>query len=263
MCAAANSTLEEPAAKRMKNGKENISENTASSSTSTGVKTQKKSSKKAKPTCVDSCVPGKNSGCTIRGRGKPAGNLSCAEVDRRLEALGVSAGSASKCTKAAILKGIIEIKGEDPQELEQVICSEQSDECGHVMKATVGDLLKQPDYAGLDYEDGLQEATVTCGVDDCEEGRTYVTGICKGEFRFDSGKFHNHCMECPGFGVCIYDYREAHCDGCGKHYFAGNQGFPCPRCKPNKWERRMYGGDSDEYDSDDSENEGQGECSVM
>ena len=30
------------------------------------------------------------------------------------------------------------------------------------MKAKLKDLLRQPDYAGLDYEDGLQDATVRC-----------------------------------------------------------------------------------------------------
>ena len=32
----------------------------------------------------------------------------------------------------------------------------------------------------------------------------------------DSGKFHNHCTECPDLGKCIGDYREAHCERCGK-----------------------------------------------
>ena len=41
----------------------------------------------------------------------------------------------------------------------------------------------------------------------CEQGRTYVTGICEGKPSFDDGKYHNHCHECPGFGMCIHDYR--------------------------------------------------------
>ena len=36
--------------------------------------------------------------------------------------------------------------------------------------------------------------------------------MCEGEPRFDDGKFHNHCTKCPGFGMCIDDYREVHCD---------------------------------------------------
>ena len=70
------------------------------------------SAKKVKDKCVETCQPGPRSGCTIRGRGKPVGNLSCAEVDRQLEALGVSTEYASLCVKAAIQKGLIKIKGE-------------------------------------------------------------------------------------------------------------------------------------------------------
>jgi hypothetical protein len=47
---------------------------------------------------------------------------------------------------------------------------------------------------------------------------------------FDSGKFHNHCVECPDFGTCLGDYREAHCMDCGKHWFAGMSGFACSHC---------------------------------
>lgn len=73
-----------------------------------------------------------------------------------------------------------------------------------------------------------QGASFRCG-DDC--GGIYVTRICLGTPTFDSGKFHNHCTRCPGFGVCIFDYRNAHCDTCGNHYFAGNTGFKCERCQ--------------------------------
>ena len=69
-------------------------------------------------TCVETCRPGPRSGCTTRGKGKPAGNLSCAEVDRRIEALGVNAKKASLCVKAAIMKGLIKIKGENKEELQ-------------------------------------------------------------------------------------------------------------------------------------------------
>ena len=41
----------------------------------------------------------------------------------------------------------------------------------------------------------------------CEQGRTYVTRICEGKPSFDDGKYHNHCHQCPGFGMCIGDYR--------------------------------------------------------
>ena len=82
--------------------------------------------KKVKPvkdtTCVKACRKGPKSGCLTRqnGRGKSAGNLSCKEVDRRLKTLGVDAAKASLCVKAAIMKGLIKITGEDKEELNQV-----------------------------------------------------------------------------------------------------------------------------------------------
>jgi len=184
-----------------------------------------------KKVCVETCKPGKKSGCPIKGRGKPSGHVGCAEVDRMLEGLGVNPKTASLCTKAAIMKGHIKITGE-AGDLEQSVV-EQEGECGHTIIATLGDLLKQPDYAGLDYEDGCENATVTCK--ECDEGRTYVTSVCEGNPSFDSGKFHNHCHECPGFGQCIGDYREAHCDRCGKHYFRGMINvYKCDNCKRKK-----------------------------
>ena len=173
---------------------------------------------------MESCKAGwKSGGCPIRGKWKPAGgwNLSCREVHRRLEALGVDAEDARRCVKSALMKGFIKITGEDMEELNQVVLSEPSGdtgfcdwECGHPINATLGDLLKQPDYAGLDSADGSENATVVCKiceedpeVDWMEKGRTYVTSICEGKPKFNCGKSHNHCWECPGFGKCIDDYR--------------------------------------------------------
>jgi len=213
-------------------------------------------------TCVKTCKKGNKSGCTTRGKGKPTGNLSCKEVDRRLKALGVDAAKASLCVKSAIQSGIIKITGEDKEELNQVVHSEGHD-CGHTIEATLGDLLRQPDYGGDDYEDGLQNATVVCkelieeededgkpvqtmcGDLEEEAGRTYVTSICQGDPTFDSGKFHNHCTKCPGFGMCIGDYREAHCNKCKKHYYAGGYGTcGCGSKGKKRWgmSRRGFGG---------------------
>ena len=161
-------------------------------------------------------------------------------VNEKVQKMGVDPDNTSKCVRAAIYKGFIKVTG-TPADLQMIVHSEEG-ECGHTINATLGDLLDQPDYAGCDYEDGLQDATVLCTEDGCAEeggGRTYVTNLCKGRPSFDSGKFHNHCGECKVFGVCINDYREAHCDNCGKHYFAGNSGFPC----------RCQGDGSDGYDS--------------
>ena len=86
---SATSAVDEPAVKKMKTGKSGQSVGSPSAS---GAKAKRKPAKKAapKPTCVDTCRPGRRSGCTIQGKGRPKGNLSCAEVDRRLEALGKS-----------------------------------------------------------------------------------------------------------------------------------------------------------------------------
>ena len=105
---------------------------------------------------MDTCQPGPRSGCTIRGKGKPVGNLSCTEVDRRLEALAVSAGwktpiAVSLCVKAAIMKGLIKITGKDKNELSQIVHSETWWGCGHHIDARLRDLLEQPDSAGTDF----------------------------------------------------------------------------------------------------------------
>ena len=60
------------------------------------------------------------------------------------------------------------------------------------MTATIGKLLRQPDYGGNDYEDGSYGATVQCPRKNCEY-RVYLTGLCSGQPDEDRGKFHNHC----------------------------------------------------------------------
>ena len=174
--------------------------------------------------CLDSCRPGKKHGCANRSYGKPRhGNTkSCHKVERILAVLGVNPKNASRCIKAAIMKGHIDIKGEEG-ELDMVV-HEEMGQCGHMIQAKLGDLLQQPDYVGLFYEDGCENATVICTESECDEGRTYVTELCKGEGNFNDGKQHNHCTGCPGFGSCIGDYRERHCDSCGKHSFIGLMG---------------------------------------
>lgn len=152
-------------------------------------------------------------------------------VNQKIQKMGVDPEVVSRCVKTAIYKGFIKVKGV-PEDLKMVVHSDVG-ECGHEINATLGDLFDQPDYAGMDYENGLEDATVLCTVEGCAEedgsGRTYVTDICIGAPCFDSGKSHNHCKAptCAVFGVCLGDYREAHCDDCGKHYWRGLMGYPC------------------------------------
>ena len=174
------------------------------------------------------------------------------KINSQLQSLGVEPNEDNgNCTRAAIYSGSIKLTGQ-LSDLDQVIISGTLD-CGHNCNATLGDLLEQPDYAGIDYIDGMLEATVLCDQngDQCG-GRTYVTNICTGDPYFDSGKFHNHCNKCKTFGKCIGDYRDEHCDRCGDHFWAGSGGqFGCERCG---------GSDSDSERCDGS---GGDDCGLM
>jgi len=184
----------------------------------------------AEKSCSEKCLPGDNPFPNRRFGKARHEMISCHEVERLLGKLGVDPEKASNCIKAAIMRGHINIKGEEG-DLDMVVHQEKGPWCGHMIQAKLGDLLEQPDYAGLDYEDGCQEATVVCGEcdEDDWEGRTYVTQLCVGQGRLDNGKFHNHCVKCPGFGICIGDYRNSHCNRCGDHPFVGSGGH-MPSC---------------------------------
>ena len=145
------------------------------------------------------------------------------------------------CLKAGMLNGHIPIPAKllmakDTRPfLKQVLLQAKCYCCGRKsLKCTVRQALHQS-CVGYDYGDGGEGAAVQCK----ECAGNYITGLCTGNARFESGKFHNHCEECPDFGICIGDYREAHCDRCGDHFFAGNSGFPCP----------CTGKDSDDFDA--------------
>jgi len=193
--------------------------------------------------------------------------MSVEEVDRRLEALGVdpeklnpeeinvTSGDVSYCVRAAIQRGFIQLKGEDREELNQVIFKGNFPHfsCGHSKDVKLCDVLYQPDYGGWDYADGLPNATVRCEEPDCKDneerrGRMFLTDICKGCPSPDTGEFHNHCLECPGFGVCLGDHREDHCHKCNGHFdTASSCSCPC-----------QDGGREDGSDSDDSD--GSNDC---
>ena len=148
--------------------------------------------------------------------------------------------------KAAIMKGFIKITGEDKKELKQVVLSGEWWLCGHILKATLKDLLEQSDYAGTC---NLENAPVLCKRKKCaeEEGRAYVTGMCEGKPSFDTGTSHSHCWKCPRFGQCIGVYREVHCDGCGKQYFGGSYEANYCSCKKGREEKKEFGnGGTDE-----------------
>jgi hypothetical protein len=102
--------------------------------------------------------------------------------------------------------------------------------CDHAeVTITIRDILQQTDYPGTDYEDGAESACVRCPDESCDTG-IYVTDMCTGTPQFDTGKFHNHCKDCPDGGVCMSDYRIAHCVRCGHHTYMGQGGIPCENC---------------------------------
>ena len=159
---------------------------------------------------------------------KPAQKLSCDDVhelmQKRLGLSAKAAAAANACFKKGVLRG--HIKLDEGTTLQTIICSGKCICCGQPgLECTIGQVLEQSTYGG-DYEDGAPDGAVQC--EDC--CGMYVTGLCDGRAEFDSGKFHNHCTQCSDFGVCIGDYREAHCEDCGKHWFAGMSGFACNHC---------------------------------
>ena len=162
------------------------------------------------------------------GRGQqPFG--SKAEVHDFLRRAGIKhPKKINLCLKAGMLNGHIPISAHllttqnTKPFLKQVLLKAGCSCCGKMLKCTVGHALRQP-LIGTDYGDGGEGGAVQCK--DC--GGNYVSGLCCGDPYFDCGKGHNHCGECPDFGVCIGDYREEHCHRCGDH-FAGNSGFSCP-----------------------------------
>eukprot|EP01084_Bolivina_argentea_P315767 547178_1 len=141
----------------------------------------------------------------------------------------IKVDNVSQCLKRGIAFGVIEIdtnKGLDTilHSGKCLVC------CEKVLKCTIRNALYQTDYGGNDYEDGGYGGAIKCDEwDEC--CGMYLTGMCNGSMHFDSGKFHNHCNECPNMGQCIYDYRNTHCYRCNDHYFAGFMACgACPNC---------------------------------
>ncbi len=164
---------------------------------------------------------------------KPKAYKTKEEVHRLLERCGVNdPDKVCKCLKAGIMNGYVHLvpSDEDPSGvhgLDQVVAKGLCNVCSGKIKATLRQLLYQGDI-GWDYEDGSPDAKVFCP-NDC--GGIYVGGFCNGKVHMDGGKFYNHCVECPKFGVCIYDYRNIHCITCGNHYFCSVFDKPsCPDC---------------------------------
>lgn len=139
--------------------------------------------------------------------------------------------SANPCLKAGLLRGKLTVPPQflldgadaDPY-LQYVLLTGECEDCGKALQCSVKQAVKQ-DTCGGDYEEGNPGGAVQCKK--CEQG-LYITGLCEGRPELTTGKFHNHCDQCPDFGTCIGDYRNDHCSRCGDHFYAGLMGYACP-----------------------------------
>eukprot|EP00088_Acartia_fossae_P015339 TRINITY_DN18394_c0_g2_i1.p1 TRINITY_DN18394_c0_g2~~TRINITY_DN18394_c0_g2_i1.p1 ORF type:complete len:307 (-),score=89.58 TRINITY_DN18394_c0_g2_i1:134-1027(-) len=160
--------------------------------------------------CVEECNPGPNNPCWQQRKGRRGkGKLSCTEVYDKLQELGMSLEDiqrSSKCALSAIMKGYIDLN-KDGASLDMQVY-ELNGYCEHRFTATLRQVLEQTDHPGPDYG----EPTLYCkefNENECIEGHNFASRMCSGKPVIESGKFHNHCDECPGFGRCIGDYRNS------------------------------------------------------
>lgn len=144
-------------------------------------------------------------------------DVNKALIDAKIvDSVSVAKRCVNPCLKRAILLGHCDITPKTTPD--SVIFRGECINCSKILPCTLRNAVDQTTYGGHDSGKG---AAIICN--DCETGN-HITRICQGDMSYDCGKYHNHCTECPGFGVCIGDYREAHCFHCNQHYFRGNFG---------------------------------------
>jgi len=197
--------------------------------------------------CTPLCNPGRKSLCPNRKSGQMTSQrkgrtmLSCVEVERLLAQMGVDPMDCSRCILSGIARGFIKITGQK-EDLETVIYEGKADRgCKHNFKVKLGDVLYQGDYGGNDYEENESEiAKVICKP--CKRkndgmGHFYfLSEMCYNLPCLTSGKWHNHCEECPDYGTCLVDFRHTHCSSCEYHGWCGScykQG--CPNQNDQGW----------------------------
>mmetsp|Transcript_11957 Transcript_11957/g.35944 ORF Transcript_11957/g.35944 Transcript_11957/m.35944 type:complete len:831 (+) Transcript_11957:68-2560(+) len=160
----------------------------------------------------------------------------------------------NRCLKAAMLSGKLDswLRFQDNPSafLDSTLLEGKCPCCGvEEISVSIREVLTQPEV-GHDYDDGAEMGAAYC--DECETG-LYVTGVCCGDARFDTGKGANHCVFCPDWGQCIGDVRNSHCGRCGNHYFSGTAGFRCP-CKGGLSAGNFFDGYlSDDFMDDDDD----------
>lgn len=186
----------------------------------------------------------------IKTLSEPLVFKTTSEVHAYLRSAGVEADmvDVNPCLLAGILNCAVAVDATQKPTawLDTKLHSGKCNDCSKEMVCTVRDPLLQPAFGGNGYDmgSGNRQGAVGCDGEDMECEGAYITYLCAKhiETRFESGKFHNHCTECPDFGVCIGDFRNAHCDRCGEHYFTGRLGFRC-QC--------VGGGEGSSEDDDD------------
>ncbi len=147
------------------------------------------------------------------------------------------------CLMSAWLQGTVPLPTSEAEMREDMFFNVACINCGRNVGCTQYDALMQPNCGGFDYGDGNLEGALQCGrneyaydEDEDEDGEDgcghgmYLSCLCFGRHEGTSGKFFNHCTECPDFGTCMGDYRNGHCQNCGAHYFRGSSGFACTDC---------------------------------
>ena len=190
---------------------------------------------------------------------KPTAALTADDVHAFLKTAGVENAEDDECVnpclKQAMLRGHVSMTGDPAAFMDVVVHEGPCVVCSAPHVCTVRDVLHQW-IRGGDYGDGGPGGAVQC--EEC--CGLYVTDLCGDRPRFDCGKGHNHCVECPGFGECIGDIRNDHCHRCSGHYFAGFMGSGQCDCRGgrDRADPYAYGGAfiGDELpDDDDSDGE--------
>ena len=157
------------------------------------------------------------------------------EVHEFLQRCGVTDPQrANACLKAALLNGKLAVPKEllhakdASSYLNTEIFTAPCYCCGDGSYVCRVRHIIHQDNGGTDVVDWEDDHPFYCN--SCEKS-AYVSLLCYGEPQFVSEKSHNHCNKCPAFGECIGDYRERHCNSCGKHYYGGAGGiFNCIGC---------------------------------
>ncbi|EKX46431.1 hypothetical protein GUITHDRAFT_107635 [Guillardia theta CCMP2712] len=121
--------------------------------------------------------------------------------------------------------------------LDSIAWKGECEYCQHPLQTTLRALFDQPD-SGIDYEEGSPGAAIVCPNASCGE-RYYLTCMCANDAYPTLGKYHKHCRECPGFGMCMPDCRFSHCNVCDDHWVGARCGFGCFRALQDSETRTM------------------------